>query len=168
MKLNLGCGKDIKSKSEDWVNLNKVNLEGVDVVHDLNSFPYPFGDNSVDFIFISHTLEHLEDIVQIMEELWRVLKDNGKLEIFVPYFKSKNAFNDPTHKIFFTDKSMNYFTKGHEYNFYSNARFKILLCNKYRDAFPFWHLKKYFGIDIGYKICIFPTTLHWILQKVKK
>lgn len=168
MKLNLGCGKDIKPKSEDWVNVNKVNLEGVDVVHDLNTFPYPFGDNSVDYIFMSHTLEHLDDIVRVMEELWRILEDNGKLEIIVPYYKSKNAFNDPTHRIFFTEKTMDYFTKGHKYDFYSNARFKILLCKKYRGGFPLWHLKKYFGIDIKHKIGFFPTSLRWILQKVKK
>ena len=47
MKLNLGCGRDIR---EGYVNLDKAGLDGVDVVHDLNVFPYPFEDNEFDEI----------------------------------------------------------------------------------------------------------------------
>jgi len=42
-KLHLGCGKIIK---EGYVNLDIQKLPGVDVIHDLNKFPYPFKDNS--------------------------------------------------------------------------------------------------------------------------
>ncbi len=58
MKLNLGCGKQIK---EDYTNLDKVALEGVDVVHDLDVFPYPFRDNTFDEILCSHVLEHVDE-----------------------------------------------------------------------------------------------------------
>lgn len=39
MKLNLGCGNDIR---EGWVNLDINKKEGVNVVHDLNEVPLPF------------------------------------------------------------------------------------------------------------------------------
>ena len=56
MKLNLGCGNDIK---EGWVNMDYIGAEGVDVVHNLNRLPYPFPDNTFDSILASHVLEHL-------------------------------------------------------------------------------------------------------------
>ncbi len=53
----------------------------------------------------------------------RVLKDDeGILIIKVPYFKSKHAFVDPTHKNFFTVQSMDYYIKdtyfNNEYKFF--------------------------------------------------
>ena len=38
MKLNLGCGKDLK---EGYVNLDIVDYGG-NQIHDINKFPYPF------------------------------------------------------------------------------------------------------------------------------
>jgi ubiquinone/menaquinone biosynthesis C-methylase UbiE len=32
----------------------------VDVVHDLNAYPYPFPDNEFDFIEMSHIIEHVD------------------------------------------------------------------------------------------------------------
>lgn len=46
-KLNLGCGKDIK---KEYVNLDIRKFPGVDIIHDLNKFPYPFKDDSFDEI----------------------------------------------------------------------------------------------------------------------
>ncbi len=70
MKLNLGCGKDIK---EGYINLDKWALGEVDVVHNLNLFPYPFKDNIFDEILCSHLLEHVNDLIKVMEELHRML-----------------------------------------------------------------------------------------------
>jgi predicted SAM-dependent methyltransferase len=58
-KLNFGCGEEIM---EGFVNMDILKLEGVDVAHDFNKFPYPFKDNEFDEIYTSHVLEHLEDL----------------------------------------------------------------------------------------------------------
>lgn len=46
--------------------------------------------------------------------------------IEVPHVKSVDAFMDPTHKKFFTIATMDYFTQGSVFSYYSDARFKII------------------------------------------
>ena len=53
--LDIGCGRH---KLPGSIGLDIVPLEGVDVVHDLNQFPYPFSDNSFDSVRLSHA--HLD------------------------------------------------------------------------------------------------------------
>jgi len=53
-KLNLGCGEDYK---EGYINLDILDNEFVDVIHDLNKFPYPFKDDEFGEIYIHHVLE---------------------------------------------------------------------------------------------------------------
>jgi len=122
-KLHLGCGEDIK---EGYVNVDLVKLKGVDVVWDLNIFPWPFKDNQFEEVFATATFEHLDNLVKVMGEVYRVSKPNAIIDIGVPHFSSLGAFRDPTHKTFFTYYTFDYFDKNFEYNFYSNARFKII------------------------------------------
>ena len=161
VKINLGCGKDIKP---GWINVDKIEYPSVDVVHDLNEFPWPFDDNFADYILMNHVLEHLDDVVKVMEEVWRILKPGGIVEIYTPYYKSKKAFRDPTHKHFFTEESMNYFTRNWKWR-YTHATFRIIKFEKFRNGFPFWHVEKYLGIRI--RIPWFADTLHWIMQAEK-
>jgi SAM-dependent methyltransferase len=93
-KLNLGCGK---FKKEGYVNLDCYEDLDPDVVHDLNKFPYPFGDNEFDLIEADHVLEHLDDGFRAMKEMHRILKDGGTLVIKVPHFS--RGFMHPAHKI---------------------------------------------------------------------
>lgn len=168
MKLNLGCGLN---PLNGWVNVDKIRLPGVDVVHDSNKFPYPFDDNTAEYILMKSVLEHLDDVIKVMEEIHRILKPNGKVEIIVPYYKHRNAFTDPTHKHFFTERSMDYFFRNScAFDFYTKVKFKCMKFEKYRgQGFPFWHLKKYFGINIGQniKLPLFPSTLRWLLEVIK-
>ena len=73
-KLNLGCGQDIR---KGYVNLDFLKLRGVDVVHDLNKFPYPFDDDEFDEIYTSHVLEHLDNLPKAMKELKRICRNGG-------------------------------------------------------------------------------------------
>ncbi len=122
-KLNLGCGKDIK---QNYVNLDVVKLPGVDIVHNLEKYPYPFKDNEFDEVYCHHVLEHMTSIVKPLEELWRITRKGGKLVIEVPISPGIGAFVDPTHKSFYTFGTFDYFTENNMLNYYSKARFKIL------------------------------------------
>ncbi len=127
-RIQLGCGK---SKREGWIGVDLADFEGVDVIHDLNVFPYPFEENSVDEILMENILEHLPDTIAVMEELFRLCKNGGLVRITVPYYNCPGAMADPTHVRFFTENSWDYFTPDgatplSHYNYYSKARFNIL------------------------------------------
>ena len=145
-KLNLGCGKLAR---KGYVNLDIVKLLGVDVVHDMDKYPWPFKDNEFDYVFSENIMEHLSDIVKPMEELWRITKNKGKVKIIVPMYPSIWSMTDPTHKVFYTYITFNYFTPGDGLNYYTKARFKII---KRKICFhPYFKFLDYF-INIHEKI----------------
>jgi len=121
-KLNLGCGKDHR---KDYVNLDSIKLPGVDIVHNLNKYPWPFKDNTFEEIYCDNVLEHLDSIIKPMEEIHRISKNKARIIIKVPIFPGVGAAADPTHKSFFTYLTFNYFTPEDSLNYYSKARFKI-------------------------------------------
>jgi predicted SAM-dependent methyltransferase len=84
IKLNLGCGNDIKN---GYINLDLIKSKGIDVVHNLNIYPYPFKENSFDEIYSSHIIEHLDNPSKFIEELWRISKNKGKIIIKTPTFQ---------------------------------------------------------------------------------
>lgn len=104
LKIDLGGGRNPK---EGFVCVDQIPEAEYQV--DLESGSLPFDDGAVDEIYSSHTFEHIENIIPLMNECWRVLKDNGKLEIHVPDFRSMLAWQDPTHKRYWTSESMKFF-----------------------------------------------------------
>lgn len=150
IKLNLGCGN---KKISSFIGVDHIKIAAADVNHDLNVTPYPFVFNSVDEIIADNILEHLNDIIAVMEEIHRICRNGAIIKISLPYYKSSGAFSDPTHKHFFTENSFQYFTPEHEYHFYTKAKFKILKIellaknfgdrrHKLRNLLPF---KKFFN-----------------------
>jgi len=126
--LDLGCGKNkykSKNKEDVVIGMDKVKLPGVDVVHDLEKFPWPFKKNEFDVIIADNVLEHVSNLIKTMEEIHRISKKDSLIRINVPYFSFYGAYQDPTHKRFFSLKTFEYFTKNFDLNYYSNARFSI-------------------------------------------
>lgn len=105
IKIILGGGTRAQ---EGWVNLDILDLPEVDIICNLNK-GIPLPDNSVIEVKARHILEHLDDTVKIMEEIWRVCKPNARVFIKSPYYTSIGAFKDPTHKRFFTERTFEYF-----------------------------------------------------------
>ena len=96
MKLNLGSGENIKS---GFVNLDYKKYKGVDIVHDMTKFPYPFKDNTFNYIEAIDVLEHISHVylVDIFNELYRILKEGGQLYIKSPLDYTEVVSLDPTH-----------------------------------------------------------------------
>jgi len=128
MKLNLGCGNDIK---EEWVNLDISERKGVDVVHDLNKLPLPFENEKFDIVLCKDVLEHV-NYPPLINDIHRILKLGGFLIIRVPHFTSKSNYGDPTHINQFSAKTFYYFTEKRKYGYkrdvklFSQIKIKIL------------------------------------------
>jgi len=119
MKLNVGCGLDIRT---GWVNLDSHPLPGVDVVHDVTTAPWPFDENSFDEILCQNVLEHV-DYPKVLREIHRVLKPGGKVFATVPHFTSPYAYADPTHIRYFALGVFHFFTKSSERPYYFDFEF---------------------------------------------
>lgn len=98
MKIDLGCGG--KKCADDFIGVDCLALPGVDVVMDIRATPWPWADNSVDYAFSSHFVEHLtgEERIGFFNELWRVMKPGAQAEIVTPDWSHASAYGDPTHK----------------------------------------------------------------------
>ena len=103
--LNIGCGRDIRAGA---VNVDSIELPGVDVVTALGLGPLPFDDDSFDLVICKDLLEHT-DLVSSMRELHRVLKPNGRLVISTVHFTSRDSWLDPTHVRTFSVGTFDFF-----------------------------------------------------------
>lgn len=56
ISLDIGCGWN---KKKGFVGLDMFPFEGVDIVHDINSFPWPIPDNSCSLIVAANVLHHV-------------------------------------------------------------------------------------------------------------
>jgi len=123
--LDLGCGN---KKQPGAVGIDMNPLTDADIIHDLNSVPYPFEDSVFDEIIADNIIEHLDNVILVMEELSRISKVGATIKVVVPYFRSKWAYIDPTHRHFFTVDSFAYFDKDHiisKLYKYTPVRFKL-------------------------------------------
>jgi ubiquinone/menaquinone biosynthesis C-methylase UbiE len=109
VKVDLGCGQN---KQPGFIGVDYRKIDGVDVVHDLEVFPWPFEDNAVDEVHCSHYVEHTPDLIKFMDELYRIMKEGAKATIIAPYYSSMRAWQDPTHKRAISEASFLYFNKG--------------------------------------------------------
>lgn len=120
--LNLGCGF---KKLEGAINVDGFAECEPDLIWNLNDFPYPWADNSVDEIFAYNVFEHLEDWWRAFQEVTRILKIRGRFEMRVPDSTSDTAllYRDHLHVlgIFSFDGIANR-TKGRQLNAWAAAQ----------------------------------------------
>ncbi|MFA7344953.1 MAG: class I SAM-dependent methyltransferase [Terrimicrobiaceae bacterium] len=92
--LDLGCGtvpyygiyknKVSSVHCVDWPNCVH-SQEHVDTFCDLNQ-PLPFEDQQFDTILLTDVLEHIYRPLGLLSEVSRILRPNGKLLLFVPFY----------------------------------------------------------------------------------
>lgn len=105
--LDLGCGPH-KAPGAFGVDLHP--FDGVDLVHDLNQFPWPPADNAYERIYARHIIEHVEDVPAFMAEIHRVAAPGALVEIVTPHFSNRSAYADPTHKRALSVRAFDFFT----------------------------------------------------------
>jgi SAM-dependent methyltransferase len=133
--MNLGSGKDYKL---GWLNIDILERTQPDLVLDLGkevSFPIKartlgggqirLEENSLDQIYANNVLEHVPDLPCLMTNLLGLLKEEGELELEVPYEKSTTAWQDPTHLRAMNKNSWIYYTSWFWYLGWFTHRFEI-------------------------------------------
>ncbi len=82
VKLNLGCGKDIK---EGWINVD-INPRKENVIKaNFNELPLMWEDNSIDEIYCGHLLIYLEDPMKFLYELHRICRPDAKIKMILTH-----------------------------------------------------------------------------------
>ena len=54
----------------------------------------------------------IDDLLKALAEVHRISRDGAHVIIQVPYFRATDAYTDPTHRHFFTSRSLDYFCEG--------------------------------------------------------
>ncbi len=110
ISLDLGCGTNPKN------TFNADQLMGIDIREDLDKSiykadlaiePIPFPANFFDFVTAHDFIEHIPRVIynptrrncfiELMNEVYRVLKTGGLFLSHTPAFPRSEAFRDPTH-----------------------------------------------------------------------
>jgi SAM-dependent methyltransferase len=134
LRINLGAGGDPKP---GFLNVDRLDLPGIGVVHNLMQFPYPFEDGVAAEIHAVDVVEHLANytddgrpgVIALVEECHRILKPGGELYIQTPGYKAEFAWQDPTHVRPFHPRTFDLFDPDTEYGktngYYSKATFRV-------------------------------------------
>lgn len=101
-KLNFGCGKKILN---GYTNVDSQKAEGIDNSFNFEKFPYPFKENTFDYVLADNVFEHFQKPEKVIQELWRICKKNAIIHIKVPYWNNSVAYNDPDHKHYYNARS---------------------------------------------------------------
>jgi len=150
MILHLGCG-DKPTLNQPAVNVDARPLRGVDVVHDLNDLPWPWEDGKFGKVDATDILEHLDDVVVVVDEIWRVLEPGGMLWIRGPHQFGRNWLMDPTHQRAFNEFSFDYLDpnlpSGQRLDYLTGCKFRVLQAERDGDDVVFllkkMHLEDY-------------------------
>jgi len=132
--LHLGCGK---KKYPGSFGVDFGHSTAADLTWDLDETPWPLPADTFHRVYMVSVLEHVENVVAVMEEVWRVCQDGAEVRIYSPHASSHHLWTDPTHRRGFTSGSFKYFTDdfSRQHFEYSRARLKVLEVeyNRYED-----------------------------------
>jgi SAM-dependent methyltransferase len=126
--LDLGCGTKPRNpyKFSELCGVDLYRSEAIDDTFDirvanLSIEGIPFPDNHFDSVSAFDFLEHIPRVmlkneietrfpfIELMNEIWRVLKPGGLFYALTPAYPHPEAFQDPTHVNIITDKTHLYF-----------------------------------------------------------
>lgn len=141
--LDIGCGR---KKIAGAIGIDFSSMSDADVVIDLNHERLPFDESSVDFIYSSHTLEHLslDGFFHVMSESYRVLKPGAQFKIVVPYFTTTVNLANPFHNnnICFNEHTFRFFSSEVECEAIPKHEYQTPSC-------PHWGLRYSANSEIG-------------------
>lgn len=136
---DIGCGAN--KAGENWFGVDYRKLPGVDLVQDLEQFPWAIPSESFNTLVANHVVEHIDPahgiFISFMNEAWRILKPGGEFMIGAPYATSTGMFRDPTHVNFINEETWTYFDP--EDLFYQGGLYHIYSPLPWRIKINTWH-----------------------------
>lgn len=108
----LGAG--VHQRVDGAEHHDRIQLEGIAHVFDLNVTPWPLQSDHYETVIASHVVEHLESLISFMDEAHRILQPGGKVYIETPNAGVNPDLThcDPTHKRCYRPYTFhNYFTE---------------------------------------------------------
>ncbi|MBO1067929.1 MAG: methyltransferase domain-containing protein [Dolichospermum sp. DEX189] len=152
----------IKTKYSD-INYRSADLmmDGVDDVVDITSMNI-YEDNTFDFFICSHVLEHIQNDIKAMNELYRVLKPGGKGIAMVPIALSlEEDYENP--EITTAEGRWKHFGQDDHVRMYSKSGFVNKLAST---GFLVHQLDvNFFGYEIFDKHGIHPRSVLYVVEK---
>ncbi|MGB2706119.1 MAG: methyltransferase domain-containing protein [Candidatus Omnitrophota bacterium] len=143
--LDIGCGNN-KIKGAIGLDVNKDTQ--ADIIWDLNKYPYPIEKDEIDKIYAKHIIEHVDDPIKFLNEIYRIIKPGRTCFIETPHFSCYVAYSEPQHKRYFSYfmideilKKVPFKLAKREITFYKSFRFWGIkyLANKYPRSYErFW------------------------------
>ena len=96
IRLDVGAGLNVQ---KGYIGMDIVNHPGIDIVHDVQKFPWPVDTSSCFQVLMSHLWEHIEPKYRfkVMDELWRIIRPDGQLLLSAPYAGSWGDAAHPAH-----------------------------------------------------------------------
>ena len=70
LKLDLGCGQRPRS---GFYAVDHLEVDGVDLVADLNKSLDLLPDNSTEYVYSHHVFEHVHEFLALMREIYRIV-----------------------------------------------------------------------------------------------
>lgn len=108
VRVDLGCGTN---KEPGFIGIDCLPLPGVDIVADLNK-KLPLKSDSVDYLAACHSLEHVQDLLFTMGEIYRICKHLALVCIVAPYSNTSANIANPFHKQAFNEHTPRFFTNS--------------------------------------------------------
>lgn len=140
IRLDIGGGAN---PNPGFVNIDILPLKEVDIVWDLEEFPWPLPDESVLTASASHVLEHINPhkgvFIKFMDEVWRVLKPDAQFLFVVPHASSPGYQQDPTHINMINETTMHYFDPDPEHNNIGESLYQFYRPKPWKIIQQYWN-----------------------------
>jgi len=120
--LDIGCGVN---KVAGAIGMDANPRTNADVIHDLDSPPYPFADNEFDVVIGRHVMEHVREPLTVLMELHRITRPNGLVKVLVPHWTNPDWASDLTHRNHLNSYSFECFTEGEGRTGRTKALFRL-------------------------------------------
>jgi len=97
------------------LNLDFENFPGVDLVLDVNDSTWYLPTGRFHHVLLNNILEHIDDVVNVLEKVNLIMASGGILQIEVPFVGSFNHGTDVTNKRGFSFNSFDFLHQSNNY-----------------------------------------------------